>query len=49
VTTQDREGGHDQHGMAHDRDVEPRLALVQAEAVLPDLEIFFNGPPLIPV
>ena len=45
----DRQGGHDQHGVAGDRGVEPGLALVQAEAVLPELEIFFSRPLLIPV
>ena len=45
----DREGGHDQHDVAQDRGVEPRLALVQAEAVFPEFEIFFSRPPLIPV
>ena len=40
----DREGGHDQHDVAQDRGVEPGLALVQAEAVLPEFEIFFYWP-----
>ena len=34
----DRQGGHDQHGVARDRGVEPGLALVQAEAVLAELK-----------
>jgi len=41
----DREGGHDEHGVAQDRGVEPDLRLVQAEAVLAEGEIFFRGPP----
>ena len=45
----DGQGGHDQHGVAGDRGVEPDLALVQAEAALAELEIFFSRPPLIPV
>jgi len=45
----DREGGHDQHDVAQDGGVEPGLALVQAEAVLPEFEIFFNWPLLMPV
>ena len=43
----DGQGGHDQHDVADDRGVEPGLALVEAEAVLSELEIFFNRPPLI--
>ena len=35
----DRQGGHDQHDMTGDRGIEPDLALVQAEAVLAELEI----------
>jgi hypothetical protein len=35
--------------VAEDRGVEPDLALVQAEAVLPELEILFSQPLLIPV
>jgi hypothetical protein len=38
----DREGGHDQHRMPLDRGVEPRLALVQAEVVLAELEILLH-------
>jgi hypothetical protein len=34
----DREGGHDQHDVPQDRGVEAGLALVQAEAALPELE-----------
>jgi hypothetical protein len=45
----DRQGGHDQHDVAGDRGVEPGLALVEAEAVLAELEIFFSRPLLIPV
>ena len=45
----DGQGGHDQHDVAGDRGVEPGLALVQAEAVLPELEILFNRPPLMPL
>ncbi len=30
----DRQGGHDQHGVAGDRGVEANLRLIQAEAVL---------------
>src|SRR6266568_5145714 len=40
----DRQGGHDQHGVAGDRGVEPGLALVEPEAVLAELEIFFYWP-----
>ena len=40
----DRQGGHDQHDVAGDRGVEPGLALVQAEAVLAELEILFHRP-----
>jgi hypothetical protein len=36
----DRQGGHHQDDVAGDRGVEPDLALVQAEAVLAELEIF---------
>jgi hypothetical protein len=39
----DGEGGHDEHEMAADRGVEPGLALVQAEVVLPELESFLDG------
>jgi hypothetical protein len=45
----DREGGHDQHEVPQDGDVEPGLALVEAEAGFPDLEALLNRPPLIPV
>jgi len=41
----DSEGGHDEYEVAADRGVEPRLALVQAEVVLPELESFFHRPP----
>ena len=37
----DGQGGHDQHGVAGDRMVEADLRLVEAEAVLAELEIFF--------
>ena len=40
----DGQGGHDQHGVAEDRGVEPGLALVEAEAVLAEFEIFFYRP-----
>ena len=40
----DREGGHDEHEVAQDRGVEPGLALVQAEAALPELESFLHWP-----
>src|ERR1039457_3183182 len=45
----DREGGAGQDGVPGDRGVEPDLGLVQAELVLPELESFFNQPPLMPV
>ena len=45
----DGEGGHDEHEVAADRGVEPGLALVEPEVVLPELEFFFNRPPLIPL
>ena len=45
----DREGGHDQDSVPGDRMVEPDLGLVQPELVLPELESFFNRPPLMPV
>ena len=45
----DRQGGHDEHDVAEDRGVEPDLGLVQAEAVLAELEILLNRPPLMPV
>ena len=45
----DGQCGHDQHDVAGDRGVEPGLALVEAEAVLAELEIFLNQPPLMPV
>jgi hypothetical protein len=35
--------------VAGDRGVEPGLALVEAEAVLAELEIFFSGPLLMPM
>ncbi len=37
----DGQGGHDEHGVAGDRGVQPGLALVEAEAVLAEFEIFF--------
>ena len=40
----DGQGRHDQHEVAEDRGIEPGLALVQAEAVLPELEIFLDRP-----
>jgi len=45
----DRQGGHDQHGVPADRGVEAGLALVQAEAALPELEALLSRPPLMPV
>jgi hypothetical protein len=36
----DGEGGHDQYEVAEYGGVEPGLALVQAEVVLPELEAF---------
>jgi hypothetical protein len=44
----DGEGGHDQHDVPQDRGVEAGLALVQAEAALPELEALFSRPPLMP-
>ena len=43
----DGEGGHDEHEVAADRGVEPRLALVQPETVLAEFESFFNPPPIM--
>ena len=40
----DCQGGHDQDGVPGDRGVQADLGLVQPEAVLAELEIFFNGP-----
>jgi hypothetical protein len=45
----DREGGHDQDEVAQDGGVEAGLALVQAEAVLGQLEAFLSRPPLMPM
>ena len=45
----DGQGGHDQHGVPGDGGVEADLGLVEPETVLPEFEIFFNGPLLIPV
>jgi hypothetical protein len=45
----DGQGGHDQHGVPGDRGIEAGLGLAGAEAVLAELEIFFNQPPLMPV
>ncbi len=39
----DRQGGHDQDGVAGDRGVEADLELVQAEAVFAELESFSMG------
>ena len=39
----DRERGHDQHDVPRDRGAEPGLALVQAEAALPELKALFGG------
>ena len=40
----DGQGGHDQYGVAGDRGVEPGLALVEAEAVLAELEVLLDRP-----
>jgi hypothetical protein len=40
----DGQGGHDQDGMAGERVIEADLGLVQAEAVLAELEAFFHRP-----
>jgi hypothetical protein len=40
----DRERCHDQHGVPGDRVIEPDLRLIQAEAVLAELEAFFDRP-----
>jgi hypothetical protein len=40
----DGQGGHDEDEVAQDRGVQPCLALVQAEVVLAELEIFLGGP-----
>jgi len=45
----DREGGHDQHGVPLYRGVQPGLALVQAEAVLAELEVLLSTPPMMPL
>jgi hypothetical protein len=45
----DGQGGHDQDEMPGDGCVQPDLGLVQSEAVLAELEIFFSQPLLIPV
>ena len=45
----DGQGGHDQDGVAGDRLVKADLRLIEAEAVLAELEAFFNGPLLMPV
>ena len=45
----DGQGGYDQHEVAQDRGVQARLALVQAEAVLAELESLLSQPPLMPV
>ena len=39
----DRERGHDQHDVPRDRGAEPGLALVQAEAALPELKALLGG------
>ena len=38
----DRQRRHNQDEVAEDRGIEPGLALIQAEAVLPEPEIFFK-------
>ncbi len=45
----DRQGRHDQHDVTLDRGIEAGLALVQAEAVLPEPEILLNQPPVMPL
>ena len=40
----DGQGGHDQHGVPGDRGVQADLGLVEPEAVLAELEIFFGRP-----
>ena len=45
----DRQGGHHKHEVAEDRGVKARLALVQAEVALSELEPLFSQPPLMPV
>ncbi len=40
----DCEGGHDQDGVPQDGVVEAHLGLVEAEPVLGELEVFFDGP-----
>src|ERR1022692_2132468 len=41
----DRQGGHDQGQVPHDRAVEADLGVVVTELVLPELVIFLDGPP----
>ena len=45
----DRQRGHDQHKVPQDRGVGPGLALVEAEAALPEFKAFLSRPLLIPV
>src|SRR3954454_3985052 len=40
----DRQGGHDQHDVSHDRRVEADLGGVEAELVLAELVVFLDGP-----
>ena len=40
----DGESGHDQHDVSHDRGVQAGLGLVEAELVLAELVVFFDGP-----
>ena len=40
----DGQGSHDQHGVPGDRGVEADLGLVEAEAVLAELEALLRGP-----
>ena len=45
VTAPEGQGGHGEHGMAHQRSVAPDLAVVpQAELVLADLKILLHRP-----
>jgi hypothetical protein len=40
----DGQGSHDQQGVPGDRDIQPDLRLVEPEAVLAELEVFFGRP-----
>jgi hypothetical protein len=45
----DGQGRHDQHRVPGDRGIKADLGLVEAEAVLAELEIFLSQPLLMPV